>query len=44
MYKFMNIFMSPEIMQKRIKLDVFALETSGKTQIPILIAAKREMH
>ena len=29
-YKLMNIFMSPKIMQKRSKLYVFALETSRK--------------
>ena len=30
MYKLMNIIMSPKIMQKPSKLDVFPLETSGK--------------
>ena len=34
MYKLMNIFMSPKIMQKRSKLYVFALEKSGKRPFP----------
>ena len=34
MYKLMNIFMSPKIMQKRSKLYVFALETSRKHPFP----------
>ena len=34
MYKLMNISMSPKIMQKRSKLYVFALETSGKRPFP----------
>ena len=40
--KLVNIFMSPKIMQKRIKLYVFALETSGKRSFPfsLLLSGK----
>ena len=34
MYKLLNIFMSPKIMQKRSKLYVFSLETSVKHPLP----------
>ena len=44
LYKLMNIFMSPKIMQKRSKLYVFAVETSRKVPLPFFIAANREMH
>ena len=34
LYKLMNIFMSPKIMQMHIKLYVSPLETSGKHPFP----------
>ena len=34
MYKLLNIFMPPKIMQKRSKLYVFSLETSVKHPLP----------
>ena len=42
----MNIFnfLHPKITQKRSKLCVFSLETSGKHHFFTLIAAQRELH
>ena len=45
LYKMVNISMSPKILQKRSKLDVFAdAGNIWKTPFSILIAAKSEMH
>ena len=42
MYKLINIFMSPKIMQKGSKLYVFALETSRKHLFPFSLLLTRK--
>ena len=37
-------FLSPQIMQKRSKLNVFSLDALEKKSFSILIATRREMH
>ena len=49
MYQLMDeYFMTPKILQKRVKLYVISLETSGKQQQQntffLFIATQREMH